>query len=133
MATIHHICIQTDHYKESLEFYTKILGYKIVQETKDFHTREYNTWLQMDGFMIELQTNKRGEVLSEYNKNGKGIAHFCLLVDDVEEEYIRIKELGFTKFKSKNGKEIYAVENKKLIKIIAPEGTIIEIRDTRSI
>ncbi len=42
---MHHVCIQTNSYNESLEFYTKVLGFRIVQETKDFHNREYNTWL----------------------------------------------------------------------------------------
>ncbi len=26
---IHHICIQTENYKESLDFYTRILGFEI--------------------------------------------------------------------------------------------------------
>jgi len=129
MAKIHHICIQTDDYIKSLNFYVKILGFKLIKETKDFHTRLYNSWLESDGFMIELQTNKAGEKLSEYSKNSKGIAHFCLLVTDVELEYKRIKNLGYTDFRSKNGSDIYTVENGRLIKISAPEGTIIEIRD----
>ena len=27
---LHHVCIQTDKYKESLDFYTNILGFKII-------------------------------------------------------------------------------------------------------
>lgn len=133
MSSIHHICIQTDNYKHSLDFYTQILGYEIVKETNNFHTRDYNTWLHMDGFMIELQTSKAGETLAEYNKTSKGIVHFCLLVDNVEKEYLRIKKLGFANFKSKNGNDVYTVENENLVKLIAPEGTIIEMRDTRYI
>lgn len=56
----HHICIQTDQYKESLEFYVDILGFKLIKETPDFHSRQYNSWLEQDGFFIELQTNKAG-------------------------------------------------------------------------
>ncbi len=94
MSTIHHICIQTDRYKESLDFYTNILGFEIVSETPDFHTRDYNTWLISNGFMIELQTSKADETLSPYSKYVNGIVHFCLLVDDVESEYQRIKSLA---------------------------------------
>ena len=34
---VHHICIQTEDYKESLDFYTRILGLEIVKESKNFH------------------------------------------------------------------------------------------------
>ncbi len=130
---IHHICIQTETYKESLEFYTKILGFELVKETPDFHTRDYNTWLKLDTFMIELQTNKKDEKLSKWSSSNEGIVHICFLVDDVKEEYERIKGLGYTNFKVKNGEEIYKVENSYLLKIKAPEGTEIEMRDNAEI
>ena len=47
----------------------------------------------------------------------------------VQEEFDIIKELGYTKFKLKNGEAIYKVENNCLCKIKAPEGTEIEMRD----
>jgi len=128
---IHHICIQTDNYNESLKFYKNILGFSVFKETKNFHKRAYNSWLELNSFMIELQTKKEDQKLIDYSKNSKGINHICFLVDDIEKEYIRIKELGYNKFKRKNNSDIYIVENEKLLKIIAPEGTIIEIRDTQ--
>ena len=130
---IHHICIQTDNYDNSLKFYKNILGFTIFKETKNFHQRAYNTWLELDSLMIELQTKKEDQKLIDFSKNSKGINHICFLVDDVEKEYIRIKKLGYNKFKRKNDSDIYIVENEKLLKIIAPEGTIIEIRDTQLI
>lgn len=126
---IHHVCIQTRNYNKSLEFYTKILGFKIIQETKNFHNREYNTWLKLDSFMIELQTNKKEDKLNNWSELNEGIVHMCFLVDNVQEEFQRIKSLGYTKFKVKNGEELYKVENSFLFKIKAPEGTEIEIRD----
>lgn len=129
MIRLHHICIQTDMYKESVQFYTKILGFDLIKESPNFHTRLFNSWLQQGDMMIELQTNKVDEELIEYKNNNKGIVHFCMLVDNIEEEYLRIKNLGFNRFKSKKGEDVYKVENGKLFKIIAPEGTIIEIRD----
>lgn len=83
--------------------------------------------------MIELQTNKENEVLRDYSASNKGLVHFCLLVDDIYAEYERLKALGFKNFKRKNGEDIYTVEGGKLLKIIAPEGTIIELRDTYDI
>ena len=130
LRSIHHICIQTKKYSESLEFYTKILGFKMVSETPNFHTRAFNTWIKLDDFMIELQTAKEGDSLNKWSKLNEGIVHMCFLVDDIEEEYKRIKLLGYNNFKVKNNQIIYDVEGGKLMKIKAPEGTEIEIRDT---
>ena len=79
---VHHVCIQTEKYEESLDFYTRILGFKIIKETENFHKREYNTWLSLGDFMIELQTKKEGDILkpgesqmftlsAKYNENAK--------------------------------------------------------------
>jgi len=129
IKSIHHVCIQTEKYDESLEFYTKILGFEMVSETPNFHTRAYNTWLKLGDFMIELQTAKQGDKLNGWSSLNEGIVHMCFLVDDIKEEYERIKDLGYRNFKNKNGQEIYKVENGYLFKIKAPEGTEIEIRD----
>lgn len=127
---IHHICIQTEKYKESLDFYTRILGFEIVQESKNFHNREYNTWIKQGTFMIELQTPKAGDKFKKWTSLNEGPVHMGFIVDNVEEEYERIKSLGYTNFKVKNGEIVYKVEGESLFKIKAPEGTEIEIRDT---
>lgn len=129
IKTLHHVCIQTEKYKESLEFYTGILGFEIVEETPNFHKRAFNTWLKLGSFMIELQTQKQGDELKTWSSLNVGIVHMCFLVDNVQEEYNRIKKLGYTNFKIKNGEEIYKVGNGYLFKIKAPEGTEIEIRE----
>ncbi len=126
---MHHVCIQTEKYKESLEFYTKILGFELVTETANFHNRDFNTWLRLGTFMIELQTAKKGDELKIWSSLNEGIVHMCFLVDDVQKEFDRIKKLGYNNFKIKNGKEIYKVEDGYIFKIKAPEGTEIEMRD----
>lgn len=129
----HHICIQSNVYEKSLEFYTKIMEFNIVKESENFHNRAYNTWLELNNFFIELQTNKKDEALIKFNKNNSGLVHFCIYVEDINIEYERIKKLGFKNFKEKDGKDIYKVEDGFLCKLIAPEGTIIEIRDSWNI
>lgn len=131
--TLHHICIQTDCYQQSLEFYTKVLRMELVQETPDFHTREFNTWLKLGAFMIELITPKKGAVTKTFNKNTTGLVHFCLLVECIELEYQRIKHMEGVKFQTKNGADIYEIEGGRLLKLIAPEGTIIELRENNSV
>ncbi|MBZ9686959.1 VOC family protein [Clostridium estertheticum] len=128
---MHHVCIQTEKYEESLQFYTGILGFELVTETANFHERDFNTWLRLGTFMIELQTGKNGDKLKNWSSLNEGIVHICFLVDNVKEEFDRIKKLGYINFKIKNGEEIYKVEDGYLFKIKAPEGTEIEIRDTQ--
>lgn len=130
---MHHVCIQTNSYKESLGFYKNILGFEIVEETKNFHTRDYNTWLKLGTFMIELQTSKKGENLTKWNKSSEGIVHMCFLVDNVQEEFNRIKNLGYNNFRVKNNEVIYKVEDSFLFKLKSPEGTEIEFRDKNEI
>ena len=126
---IHHICIQTSDYKTSLQFYTKGLGFQLVQESENFHGRDYNTWLTLDGFMIELQTAKEEKPFAPYNKNSEGIPHFCLFSEDFDADYQRIKASDLASFRQKNHQDIYEVEQGRLFKVRAPEGTIVEVRD----
>lgn len=128
---IHHICIQTNCYEESKKFYLDVLGFELVKETINFHGRTYNTWLNLNGFMIELQTGK--EHLAQYNQNAEGIVHFALYEENIEKFVSNIESMGNIEFKKKNGNIIYQVENSKLVKLIAPEGTIVEIRDSESL
>ena len=129
---VHHLCIQTNTYLETLKFYTKGLGFKLVQETPNFHGRNFNTWLQLGDFYIELQTGKHDELLSNGNTNSQGLVHFCLWVEDLQTEVSRLRELG-VEFLMKNNEFIYHVENGSLCKIKAPEGTIVELRNNKVI
>ncbi|MCJ8343257.1 MAG: VOC family protein [Cetobacterium sp.] len=127
---IHHICIETSSYKESLEFYIKVLKFSLVKETKNFHGRDYNSWLENNGFYIELQTPKKNLILNK-NENRVGIVHVCFFVENIENELERIK-LIYKNFKLKDNEIIYNVGGGKLFKIISPEGSIIEIRNNPS-
>jgi len=129
---VHHLCIQTNTYLETLKFYTEGLGFKIVQESPDFHGRNFNTWIQLESFYIELQTGKHNEILHDGNTNSQGLSHFCLWVQDLNAEVTRLRELD-TEFILKNNEYIYQVENGYLCKIKAPEGTIVELRDNKGI
>lgn len=130
IKNLHHVCIQTEKYKESVDFYTRILGFEIVNETANFHGRDFNTWLKLGDFMIELQTPKKGDEFAPWSSLNSGIVHMAFMVDSVEEEYERIKSLGYNDFKVKNGEIVYKVLGESLMKIKAPEGTEIEMRDT---
>jgi len=133
IKSLHHICIQTECYKESKEFYTEILGFKVIKETPNFHKREYNTWLKLGEIMIELQTAKISTNLNKWSSLNEGPVHISFLVEDIHRTYEEIKSKGYNNFKLKNEKEIYKVENGYLFKVKAPEGTEIEVRDQQEI
>ncbi|ASI35411.1 MULTISPECIES: VOC family protein [unclassified Exiguobacterium] len=128
MKQIHHLCIQTADYAASKSFY-EALGFELVQESPDFHTRAFNSWLKLGDFYIELQTNKVDETLTPYTKHTSGPVHFALYVDDLAAEVARLEQRGVT-FLPKNGGNIYFVVDGHLSKLKAPEGTIVELRDT---
>ena len=130
MMQIHHICIQTDVYEESLDFYTRILGFTVFKVSPDFHGRQYNTWLKKDQFMIELQTPKAEEDLIPWSNKNSGPVHLGFLVNSVQATYQEIKSKNYHQFKLKNGEELYQVMGEYLCKVKAPEGTEIEIRET---
>lgn len=130
---INHICIQTNHYDESLKFYMDIFGFKLLNETPNFHNRAFNTWIELNGFMIELQTSKHNVPLSRCDDESEGIVHFCLYSKEFDADFDRINNHKLATFKEKNGSKIYTVENGRLFKLIAPEGTIIEVRDNEFI
>lgn len=125
----HHVCIQTNNYAASIAFY-KQLGFTVEQETAGFHTRAYNSWLALHDFYIELQTAKEAEVLQNSNTNQLGLAHFCIWVDALEPLVAVLQQAGYL-FKEKHGGAIYEVEGGKLAKVYAPEGTLVELRDTK--
>lgn len=130
MTFVHHLCIQTNDYHQSLAFYQQI-GFTLVEETPNFHGRSYNSWLQLGDFFIELQTGK--DILATHkNKDYTGIVHFCLWVDDLS-QFLQNSGLSEDIFLKKNGEIIYHVAGGALCKAVAPEGTIIEFRNKNAI
>jgi glyoxylase I family protein len=121
----HHICIETNCYDTSLEFYKEVFGFSIIDDKKNFHGREHCTWIKKNDVIIELQTPK--ELLYDTINSNVGIMHVCFKVKNLEKALNEIEKHNNIQFV--NGKKIYEVEGNKLMKIMAPEGTIIEIRE----
>ena len=127
---LHHLCIQTDCYEDSLAFYRDALGMRVEKETENFHGRAFNTWLSGNGLYLELQTPKGGAAFAPCDAEAAGIQHMCFYTDDLDGFYERVRNLPRVRFREKNGAAIYCVEGGRLCKLVAPEGTIIEYRDS---
>jgi glyoxylase I family protein len=124
---IHHVCIETNVYEESINFYTKILGFEIREQSADFHGREFNTWIKKNDAVIELQTPKKEKDQEEKNTGTIGLMHVCFTVSDLDAYIQALDSNGFSDYL--NGKKKYEVLGKHLSKLKAPEGTIIELRE----
>lgn len=129
IKSIHHICIETDRYTESMNFYCSILGFNIVEVTENFHGREYNTWIKKENIIIELQTPKPGEKSACSSIAKTGIVHVCFIVDNLSWAVDKLLNSGFDSFRKKDDKIIYKVKDGYLAKMTAPEGTVIELRE----
>ena len=128
LVGFHHVCVQTDDYDASLDFYTRVLGFAVAKESRGFHGRAFNTWLRAGALYIELRTPKAGTRFRAWDKLTCGPAHVCLLVEDLEEAYRAIRAAGHARFKERNGEALYVVEGQALLKVIAPEGTLVELK-----
>jgi glyoxylase I family protein len=126
---LHHICIQTNCYEESKEFYLKYLGFHLINETRDFHGRDYNSWLDLGDIKIELQTNKKNQTLAMPRKDETGVSHICFIVKNIDETLNKLKNNKNIIFVTKENKIIYEVLGTRLFKVYAPKGTLIEFRD----
>lgn len=131
LKSLHHVCIQTDNFDESLNFYRDVLGFNLLKQTTNFHSRAFIAWLERAGLLIELQTGKFGRQMNKWDSNNQGPVHLGFLVDNVTEEFKALKASGFGRFKKdSSGNELYEVNGSSLFKMRAPEGTEIEIRDS---
>jgi glyoxylase I family protein len=54
-------------------------------------------------------------------------------VDDLDACLRRLEAGCWTRFAEKGGKRIYEVEGGRLLKVIAPEGSVIELRERNDI
>ncbi len=126
----HHVCIETSDYEASVKFYCELMGFEMRKEETGFHGRNFNSWLANGDVLIELQTPKEGVIpAADLSSDGTGLKHLCFLVDDLDESVDELLGKGHENFKRKGGNIIYPVLGGRLCKVIAPEGTVIELRE----
>lgn len=128
---LHHICIQTKCYKESLAFYRDILGFEVVKEDPYIPKRLIKAWLKKDGLYIELQTPKCNRPFTSYDYLAEGMTHLAFFVEDAKSTLQEYQDRGFSNFKLKHKEILYRIKGGSQFKLVAPEGTEIEIRDSK--
>lgn len=80
---VHHIAIICANYKRSKNFYTQILGFKIIKETYRKERKSYKLDLKSGNIQIELFTfPKSPKRLS--SPEARGLRHLAFEVDKLE-------------------------------------------------
>lgn len=129
IKAFHHFCIHTSNYEASLAFYTELLGFTLVKDDLYAPKRLHRAWLERGPIRIELLSEKCNKAYGPYSNNLQGLSHLSFEVENIEEAFEAAKTFG-AKSKSKHGKDIYRIKGGKQFKLIAPEGTEVEIRNT---
>lgn len=88
-----HVAIVVKDIERALNFYTNIIGFKVVQK-REIHGRVVIA-LKAGDAEIDLWWYREEEAtLPETKKTDIGVKHVCILVDDVQRIYEEMKEKG---------------------------------------
>jgi len=92
---IDHTTITVRDLQRSIEFYTRLLGFAIDHEMWIPESQLRIVFLRLGDTMLELfgVPEPKGEMISDVNEI-IGYKHICLLVDDVDEEFDRLRGAG---------------------------------------
>jgi len=129
IKSFHHFCIHTSNYDDSLSFYKDLLGFELVKDDLYAPKRLHRTWLKRGPLMIELLSAKCNKPYGAYSNSIQGVSHLSFEVVNIETAYEEACSFGAT-VKPKHGKSIYRIKGGQQFKLVAPEGTEIEIRNT---
>lgn len=129
IKSFHHLCIHTASYEASLKFYTQLLGFELVKDDLYAPKRLHRAWLKRGSIQIELLSEKCNKKYGAYSNALEGISHLSFEVADIDTAFSQALEFG-AHFKPKHGKDIYRIKGGQQFKLIAPEGTEIEFRNT---
>ena len=93
---IHHIAIICGDYEKSKKFYTEVLGLTMVNEVYRKERDSYKLDLALNGqYIIELFSFPNPpERVSR--PEAKGLRHLCFAVDNIEQEYLDLKNKDIT-------------------------------------
>ena len=110
LKKVHHIAIICSDYRQSLKFYTEILGFHVVAEHYRASRRSYKTDLALgDDYVVELFSFPNPPPRTT-NPEATGLRHLAFQTDDIDDaiaeldkaniqhEPIRIDEFTYKRF-----------------------------------
>lgn len=93
---VDHIGIAVNNLEESLKFYTEVLGLKAMGTEVVEEQKVKVAFLPCGDSELELleSTSPDGPIAKFIEKNGEGIQHIAIRVDDIEATLAELKEKG---------------------------------------
>ncbi len=93
---VHHVAITINNLKESVEFYTQILDFKIEKEFERKDMNAYATFLKLNDFQIELWEfqDMKNNINSLDDIKVRGIRHIAFEVDNLEKTISNLSKKG---------------------------------------
>jgi glyoxylase I family protein len=81
---IHHVALQTAHFEKAFEFYTKLLGLRVVKEPFNFKGKRTLAWLDAGTITIELYGVKNDRIPQPYDDRRVGADHIAFEVQNLD-------------------------------------------------
>lgn len=94
LKRVHHVAIICSDYEKSIEFYTKVLGFRIAAEHYRDNRQSYKTDLTLDGqYVIELFSFP-SPPHRVTNPEAAGLRHLAFAVENIDKELKELDSLG---------------------------------------
>jgi glyoxylase I family protein len=94
IQSIHHIAILAGNYEVSKDFYTRVLGFTILQETYRAERDSYKLDLAINGvYQVELFSFPEFRERASFPE-AKGLRHLAFAVTDIETDVAELVEKG---------------------------------------
>jgi lactoylglutathione lyase len=122
-AKFTYVGIRVTDMQKSIDFYTKLLGMKVINRGKIEQTRGETVALQSEegGFVLELNYYEKDSPFNTKYTTGEGLDHLAFKVEDLDKALEEARKAGhrvILEMKAKEGKWAYIED---------PDGIWIEV------
>jgi lactoylglutathione lyase len=122
-AKFHYVGIRVTNVQKSINFYTKLLGMKVINRGKIEQTKGETIALQSEegGFLLELNYYEKDSPFNTRYTVGEGLDHLAFKVDNLDKALEEVRQAGYhviLEMKAKEGTWAYIED---------PDGIWIEV------
>lgn len=96
MPKLDHVALEVSNIDESVEFYTKKLGFSFVSRAIDEKEQEEYCYLESNGFFLELLRDLKKNNVLKRNIERPYCPHICFATKDMEKtiNYLQLEKIN---------------------------------------